>query len=75
MWEGSEIERIVARLAMGEQRLSQFMISYTTGVEEHRGGTLQDARELAATHGLMMIPTFGEWFHWVRDPEAWWDAQ
>jgi len=46
------------------------MITYTDGVQEHRGGTLQDASELAQEHGLVMVPAFGGWFHWVRDSEA-----
>jgi len=75
MWLGSEIERIVARLAEGERRSSQFMITYTDGVEEHRSGTLQDAVALAAEQGLVMVPTVGGWFHWARDHEAWWDRK
>jgi len=43
------------------------MITYSDGVEEHRGGTLQDASELAAEHGLVMVPASGGWFQWVRD--------
>ena len=70
MWVGSEIERIVARVAESERRLSQFIITYTNGVEEHRDGTLLDAAELAAEQGLVMVPTVGGWFHWVRDHEA-----
>jgi len=70
---GSEIERIVVRLLEGERRLAQFMITYTDGIEEHRGGTLQDASELAAKNGLVMVPAVGGWFQWVRDHETWWD--
>jgi len=51
------------------------MITYSDGVEEHRGGTLQDASELAAEHGLVMVPASGGWFQWVRDHEAWWDPR
>jgi len=47
---GSEIERIVVRLLEGERRLAQFMVTYTDGIEEHRGGTLQDASELLRPH-------------------------
>jgi len=72
---GSEIERILVHLREGESRLSQFMITYSDGVEEHRGGTLQDASELAAEHGLVMVPASGGWFQWVRDHEAWWDPR
>jgi len=72
---GSEIERILVHLREGETRLSQFMITYSDGVEEHRGGTLQDASELAAEHGLVMVPASGGWFQWVRDHEAWWDPR
>ena len=74
MWVRSEIERIVARLVDAPQRrLSHFVVTYTDGVQEHRGGTLHDAVELAAEHGLVQVPTVGGWFHWVRDHEAWWD--
>jgi len=72
---GSEIERILVHLREGETRLSQFMITYSDGVEEHRGGTLQDASELAAEHSLVMVPASGGWFQWVRDHEAWWDPR
>ena len=70
---GSQIERIVGQLAEGERRLTSFIITYVDGVQEHRAGTLDDAAELAVTQGLVMVPTVGGWFHWVRDPEGWWD--
>lgn len=70
---GSEIERIVAHLAVGETQLSRFMITYDDGVEEHRGGTLHDASQLAQEHHLVMVPTTGGWFQWVLDHDAWWD--
>jgi len=72
---GSGIESIVAHLRGGEKRLAQLIITYTDGTEEHRGGTLQDARELAQEHGLVMVPAVGGWFQWVRDHEAWWDPK
>ena len=80
---GSEIETIVAHLREdekrltlreGEKHLTRFVVTFTEGIEEHRGGTLQDARELATEHGLAMVPTVGGWFHWVRDHDAWWDS-
>lgn len=74
MWTESQIEWIVARLAIGDQRLSKFMVTYSDGVEEHRGGTLLEASELAQEHSLVMVPSFGEWFQWVRDHEAWWSS-
>jgi len=49
------------------------MVTYADGIEEHRGGTLQDASELAAKNGLVMVPAVGGWFQWVRDHETWWD--
>ncbi len=72
MRAGPGIERIVARLAEGERRLSHFVVTYADGVQEHRGGTLPDAIQLAAEHELKLVPTVGGWFHWVRDHETWW---
>ena len=71
---GPEIERIVAHFREGQRRLTQFIITYTEGVEEHRGGTLPEARVLAAEHGLVMVPAVGGWFQRVRDAETWWDS-
>jgi len=75
MSAGSEIERIVAHPLEGERRLTRFIVTYADGIEDHRGGTLQDARELAQEHGLVTVPAVGGWFQWVRDHEAWWNPR
>ncbi len=71
-WPMTEIERVTGRLAEGEDsRLTWFVVSFSDGMEEHRQGTLLDASELASAQGLVLVPTLGGWFQWVRDPGTW----
>ncbi len=71
--DGSEILSISCRLAEGDDsRLTSFVVTDSSGIEEHRQGTLLDASELAGAHGLALVPTSGGWFRWVRDAGTFW---
>jgi len=65
------IESIFGRLDPNQERLLWFVITYADGEVEHREGSLVDASSLASEHGLQIVPTFGRWFRWVRDPDTW----
>jgi hypothetical protein len=67
-----EVESIAGSLADGDDtRMTWFVVTYSDGDEEHRHGTLTEASELASTHGLVVVPSPGRSFKWVRDPGAW----
>jgi len=67
-----EIESIAGRLARGENSLlTWFVVTYSDRDEGHRQGTLLEATELASVHKLVVVPTPGGSFKWVRDPDAW----
>jgi hypothetical protein len=69
----TQIESIGCRLAQGDDSLlTWFVVTDSDGIEEHREGTLLDASELAAAHGLALVPTLGGWFKWVRDAGTFW---
>ncbi len=73
-WNG--IDGIEAHLSEGALgTLRSFVIINTDGSRENRDGTLRDASAMASEHGLVMVPTVGGWFQWVRDHESWWDPR
>ena len=73
--EGSvpvEIESIAgSRATDDDSHMTWFVVTYSDGDEEHRQGTIEDASELASTHDLVVVPSPGRSFRWVRDPGAW----
>ena len=69
----AQIESISCRLAQGDDSLlAWFVVTDSDGIEEHRQGTLLDASELAAAHGLAIVPTSGGWFRWAQDAGTFW---
>lgn len=65
----AEIESIAGHLAENDDsRLTWFLVCFSDGDEEYREGTLLDASELAATAGLVIVPTRAGSFQWVRSP-------
>jgi len=61
------VESIVAGAPFTENGVARrIVVTFEDGSTEHKIGTLFDASQLASDHGLEVIPTPDESFHWGR---------
>jgi hypothetical protein len=66
------VDSVVAGLRGDEDSWhTHIVVTYEDGATEHRQGSLFDASELAAAHGLTLVPSPDDSFRWARLPETW----
>ena len=65
------IESIVGHVALGEDGVTSFVVTYCDGNEEQHHGTLLEVSRMASTAGLHLVHASAGTFRWVGNPENW----